>query len=444
MVWCLEKAYQDALTRLLKIASNENTISAKLIYREAAEITEAVDDDRGKFSEIRVEILRKLVSIYHNEGNLPIVESILEQICRLKGARKASCDSQVTADLAACFRATAAEMSRVLREIRLEVKPPLHLNPDVPFPSTHRALRGGHDEVTRLLCETAEPLTDRDMLKQNALIVAAAYGKTELLEPAFRSEPSLLTDRDVLDRSALFHAAHNGELESFLRLVDAGACIKDRDASSQSILRVAAAAGSTAIVHWLLTQGLSPNDDHFQISSPLHEAARRGHGDVCKLLLDHGAWANCRQHEGGKTPAGVASECGFPLISTMIEEATLRPLNDIWSQESRQAYEADQDYGHQPTSQVQAVPIPCGAIPGIGSTTPVLPIGPQAPVAPHAPGSGRLLSSSHYPGRIDDGLFPSSASDTTPDLSMWSDVGIPSSPPMAVPNVQPKDSEDVS
>jgi ankyrin repeat protein len=444
MVWCLEKAYNDALTRLLEIANNENTTSAKLIYREAAEVTQAVDDNTGKFSEITVEILSKLVSIYREEGNLPVVESLLEQICRLNGIRKAACDSQATADLAACFRATEAEMSRVLREIRLEGKPPLYLDPDVPFPSTHRALRGGYDDVTRLLCQTPALLTPRDMLKQNALIVAAAYGKTKLLEPAFRHERSLLTDRDVLDRPALFHAAHNGELDSFLRLVDAGASIEDRDASSQSILGVAAAAGSTAIVHWLLAQGLSPNDDHFQISSPLHEAARRGYGDVCTLLLDHGAWANYRQQAGGKTPAQIAMDNGFPMISKMIEEAAFRPLNNYWSQESRQIYEADQGYGHQPTSQVQPEPTSPGAVPDCSPRTSLVPIGPQALVVPHAPGLSRLPSSSHHVGKTHDGLLSPSMPDTTPDLTVLNDGTMLSSTPRAVPVGEAINTEDVS
>lgn len=399
MVWCIEKAYKDALGHLLRIASNENTTNAKLIYREAAEVTEAVDDDRGKYTETRVEILRRLASIYRKERNLPFAESMLEQMSRLNGTRKASCDFEATSDLAACFRATAEETGRVLHEIRLEVKPPLHFNPDIPFPSAHRALRGGYDDVTRLLCQTAASLKDHDLLKQNALVVAAALGKTELLDPAFRSETPLLTDRDVLARTALFHAAHNGKLEPFLRLVEAGARITDRDASSQSILRVAAAAGSTAIVHWLLTQGLSPNDDHFQLSSPLHEAARRGHGEVCRLLLDHGAWANCRQHTGGKTPGQIALENNFPAISTMIEDAALRPVNDIWSEESRQAREALSDYGCQLLAQRSAVQTSPGT---------VYDPSPRASVVATTSGSSGLSPSGHRSQQgsisaIDDG-----------------------------------------
>jgi ankyrin repeat protein len=434
MVWCIEKAYKDALGHLLKIASNENTTNAKLIYREAAEVTEAVDGDRGKYTETRVEILRRLASIYRKERNLPFAESMLEQISRLNGARKTPCYLEATSDLAECFRATTGETGRVLREIRLEVKPPLQFNPDIPFPPVHRALRGGYDDVTRLLCQTAAPLKDRDLLKQNGLIVAAALGKTELLDPAFRSETHLLTDRDVLSRTALFHAAHNGKLEPFLRLVEAGARITDRDTSSQSILRVAAAAGSTAIVHWLLTQDLSPNDDHFQLSSPLHEAARRGHGDVCGLLLDHGAWANCRQHTGGKTPGLIALENNFPAISTMIEDAALRPRNNFWSEESRQAREALHDYGCQPPAQGSAVQTSPGT---------VYDPNPRASVVATTSGSSQLSSSGHRSQQSHDGLFPRSTTDTTPDLSMCSDVAVPSAPFRTSPGGQDDGTPDV-
>jgi ankyrin repeat protein len=437
MIWCIEKAYDDALDHLLKIASTGNASMAKLIYREAAEVTEAVDGDRGKYTETRVEMLRRLASIYQKERNLPFAESMLEQISKLNGAR------QATFDLAACFRATAAETGLALREIKLEVKPPLHFNPDIPFPSAHRALRGGYDDVTRLLCRTAASLGDRDMLKQNALVVAAALGKTELLDPTFRSETSLLMDRDLLARTALFHAAHNGELEPFLRLVGAGARITDRDASSQSILRVAAAAGSTAIVRWLLTQGLSPNDDHFQMSSPLHEAARRGHGDVCRLLLDHDAWANCRQHTGGKTPGLIALENNFPAISNMIEEAALRPMNDIWSEESRQAREALYDYGYQTPAQGSAVQISPGAVHDPGATTAASPIAPRASVVATTSGPSQLLPSSHSSQQSHDDIFPRSTTDTTPDLSMCGDMAMPSSPFRTSPGGQNDGTPDV-
>jgi hypothetical protein len=443
MVWCIEKAYKDALGHLLRIASNQNTTNAKLIYREAAEVTEAVDGDRGKYTETRVEILRRLASIYRKERNLPFAESMLEQMSRLNDACKASCDSEATSDLAACFRATAAEMGQVLHEVRLEVKPPLYFNPDIPFPSAHRALRGGYDDVTRLLCQTAASLKDHDMLKQNALVVAAALGKTELLDPAFRSETSLLTDRDVLARTALFHAAHNGKLEPFLRLVGAGARITDRDASSQSILRVAAAAGSTAIVHWLLTQGLSPNDDHFQMSSPLHEAARRGHGDVCRLLLDHGAWANCRQHTGGKTPGLIALENNFPAISNMIEDAALRPVNNFWSEESRQAREALYYHGYHPPAQGSAVQISPGTVHDPGPTTAASPINPRASVVATASGSSQLSLSGHRSQQSHDELFPRSTTDTTSDLSMCSDMAVRSSPFRTSPGGQDDGTPDV-
>jgi ankyrin repeat protein len=439
MVWCIEKEYKDALSHLLTIASNENTTNAKLIYREAAEVTEAVDGGRGTYTETRIEILRRLASIYQKEQNLPFAEGMLEQMSRLNGARNASCDSEATSALATCFRATAAETGRILQEIRLEAKPPLHLNPDMPFPSAHRALRGGYDDVTRLLCQTAVSLKDRDMLKQNALVVAAALGKTELLDPAFRSDASLLTDRDVLARTPLFHAAHHGKLEPFLRLVTAGARITDRDASSQSILRVAAAAGSTAIVQWLLDEGLSPNDDHFQISSPLHEAARRGHGDVCRLLLDHGAWANCRQHAGGKTPGQIALENNFPAISAMIEDAALRPLNNFWSEESRQAREALSDYGCQPLASGTTVHISPRARRDLGPMMAASPIGPGATTS----GSSQPSPPSHHGQQNRDGLHPRSMTDTTSDLSMCNDISASPFPPQASPGNQDDGTPDI-
>jgi hypothetical protein len=83
----------------------------------------------------------------------------------------------------------------------------------------------------------------------------------------------------------------------------------------------------------LLRRGVSPNDEALLISSALHDAARGGHTGICRLLLDHDAWANFKVHIDGKnqSPADVARENNFFELADMIEAAALRPENNFWS-----------------------------------------------------------------------------------------------------------------
>ena len=332
MVGWIKLTFEDGLRNLLMIAGKHSLAAKKLIYREACDFTEAAGCGKGEFPELRAEILRKLISIYRAEGNLRFVKRLLVDLSCLDCVDENVCEPQAASDLAKCYEATAAEVGRVFDDIKLTIHPPLHRNPATPFPPVHHALREGNDDVIRLLCEKAATLKDHDMLRQTALIVAAALGKTDLLEPAFRRDPTLLQDRDSLERPALFHAASNSQFDSFSTLAEAGAKLTDRDISSQSILQVAAASGNTATVGYMLGKGVSPNDSRLQLTSPLHEAARKGHVDVCRLLLAKGAWANYRLLAGGptaKTPGEIAMDHNFPALSALLERATSCPSNDF-------------------------------------------------------------------------------------------------------------------
>lgn len=80
----IKRAYEETLKKLMELAKNATATTAKLIYREASEVTEAVDGDQGEFSTIRGQIIRRLISIYRAEGNLPVVESMLKKLSQLR------------------------------------------------------------------------------------------------------------------------------------------------------------------------------------------------------------------------------------------------------------------------------------------------------------------------------------------------------------------------
>lgn len=328
------RAFKETLEKLLKIAANIDTTNAKLIYLQAVGVIEAINGDRKEYSTLRANALSRLISIYEEEENWGAAILQLQELATLQRHGKTGSVPDASSKMAECSQKISAKFGKVLDACKIAIEDPLHVNSETPFPPLLRALWGGHDEVTRILCNTPAALEGRDMRRQNALMVAAAIGKVHLLKSAFPGNPNLLTDRDVLNRQPLVYAAHHGDFNSFLVLAEAGANFKDRDASGRSILRVAAISGSARIVEYLLKQGISPNEDILRESSALHDAAKRGRWTICKLLLSKGALANDRFPADGvsrvhKTPYEVAKDNGFPDLASMIEKAASRPMNDI-------------------------------------------------------------------------------------------------------------------
>jgi ankyrin repeat protein len=302
---------------------------AKLTYLEVLEDLNSVQDEAW-ISGLRTIILQRLISIYRLQQNLPAVERISKQLSENISRSPDINGTPIFNSLAQCYVETSAEISIVFDEIDMCIEPPLYVASNTIFPPLHRALRGGLDEVTRVLCTSLEALSAVDMLRQNVVTAAAAAGKIALLESVICEKPQILADRDLLARTALFHAAQQGDFNSFSYLVSAGADIRDRDWSGSRILDAAAASGSTMIVDYLLAMGISPNDITIGLPSALHEAARSGHQAVCRALLFHGAWANFRSPVDGKTPSQVALENGYNTIAAVLEEAEQYPKNDFW------------------------------------------------------------------------------------------------------------------
>jgi ankyrin repeat protein len=325
--WCISTEYSKSFKELVKAAEGEDSDRAKLIYLEALQDVNSVDEDRASFADVRAIALQRLITIYRDEGNLPAVERMWKQLADPRYPLREPDNAEVAAKLAHCYLQISAEGRRVFEELNLRVEAPLHSSADSLFPALHRALRCGDDDVSRVLCTTEVALMELDMLRQNTVIAAAATGKTALLGPILSCKPQLLTDRDVLDRTALFHAAHKGDFNSYLNLVRAGANIHDRDASGLPIISVAVARGCVKIVRDLLERGASPNPHTIGLPSPLHEAAKAGHLEMCEVLLAKGAWVDWRSPPDGKTPGQVAREKGFDAIATALERATQQSGN---------------------------------------------------------------------------------------------------------------------
>lgn len=136
--------------------------------------------------------------------------------------------------------------------------------------------------------------------------------------------------------TALLFAARNGDLESARLLVAAGASVDDRDAWGVSATALAAHAGFTPIVEFLLEKGSNPNTSGGGFTA-LHAAVMRRDERMVKALLDHKAdpnakvlsWTPTRRSSRdwnfnpelvGATPFWLAARANAPAIMKLLAD----------------------------------------------------------------------------------------------------------------------------
>ncbi len=128
----------------------------------------------------------------------------------------------------------------------------------------------------------------------------------------------------------LLFAARQGDVESAMLLVDAGANANDVAADSMSALVIAAHSGNGAVATYLLQKGANPNSAGTGYTA-LHAAVLRGDLDLVKSLVAHGADPNAKLTRGtpvrhfsrdyalegalvGATPYWLAAKFAEPAI----------------------------------------------------------------------------------------------------------------------------------
>lgn len=183
----------------------------------------------------------------------------------------------------------------VLRSLithHVELNTPSHINNQYPI---HRAAWSGHKKAVELLLQSGADPDPVDKDGATPLFLAAHRGYHEIV--------SMILDRDSADkkmdleveweitgRRALHQAAEHGHLETTRLLLAKGAEYDPVDSNGATPLWLAAGKGNADLVRELLKAGakvdVTPNDD---IRQPIHQAARNGHVEVARILLDAGA-----------------------------------------------------------------------------------------------------------------------------------------------------------
>lgn len=158
--------------------------------------------------------------------------------------------------------------------------------------------------------------------KKKALDIfeAASLGRLARLKELAR-DPSAVNSRSADGFSALHFAGFFGQPDSARVLIEAGAAVDAVAANPMKVmpLHSAASARNLEAARLLLEHGAPPNARQHGGWAPIHAAAQNGDRPMVELLLRHAADPNLPNDEG-KTPAAVAAEKGHQEIAALLSE----------------------------------------------------------------------------------------------------------------------------
>lgn len=360
LTWCTAREVQSMLKTIITVIEVEDQpIELQTLrYREALD-TVADLNNLGSKSEallgLEVTILSKLILIYEQREDAPAVRRFSLRRSKLHHGSP-TMYKHYTLHAAQSWAETCGKLPALLTSLDLQIDAPFYTNGRPVFPAKQSALRRGHKELADALDEVDGTQQNLDMLKQTPLLAAATAGKLPSLGKHLHDDKSMLRNRDLFCRTVLFHAAYRGPLETVVSLVRAGANVLDRDEAGQSILCAASAGGNADIVRWLLECGgvPNPNDHVWGPRSPLHDAARAGHREVCLILLEKGAHVDYLVD--GVTPAHAARANGFGELADLLGEAASQYP---YRQSFNTAPTCFHDYCLQRSSHAQVSPYSC-------------------------------------------------------------------------------------
>ncbi|MFZ3265591.1 MAG: ankyrin repeat domain-containing protein [Terriglobales bacterium] len=169
--------------------------------------------------------------------------------------------------------------------------------------------------------DLADMIADRK--KTLDIFEAASLGRLVLLKE-MAGDPAAVNSRSGDGFTALHFAGFFGQPESARLLIEAGAAVEAVAANPMAVmpLHSAASARNLEAVRLLLEHGAPPNARQHGGWAPIHAAAQNGDRPMIELLLQHGADPRLANDEG-KTAAMVADEKGHHEIAKLLE-------SDLW------------------------------------------------------------------------------------------------------------------
>jgi len=149
---------------------------------------------------------------------------------------------------------------------------------------------------------------------------AAAVGRLDRLHE-LAADPNAVNAHSPDGFTALHFACFFGQPESARALIASGAAV---DAVASNPMKVmplhsAASVRNLEAARLLLEHGAPPNARQHGGWAPIHAAAQNGDRPMAELLLKHGANPKLANDEG-KSPAAIAREKGYLEIAELLEK----------------------------------------------------------------------------------------------------------------------------
>lgn len=150
---------------------------------------------------------------------------------------------------------------------------------------------------------------------KTALILACENGCSDSVHVLLTYNVDVNVREKNNGATALFYAARRGDVVMTKKLIMSGAELDALNREHQTALHIASYYGHTAVVELLLFAGANPNviSRGREGKTPLMYAARNGHAQAAKLLLESKALVNM-QTAYGKTALMYASTHGHPDV----------------------------------------------------------------------------------------------------------------------------------
>lgn len=190
----------------------------------------------------------------------------------------------------------------------------------LPKPDSYRewfdAIRRDDVRALRaLLARGFDPNSIEPERFDTGLILAVRLKSSKVFSVLLSAQDVNIDARSQNGDTALMVAAYQSDTSSALALIDKGAEINRR---GWTALHYAAASGNLAILRRLLEESAYIDAESPNRTTPLMMAARGGHRDAVKLLLDEGADVALK-NEAGLSAADFARAQGFLSLAQELD-----------------------------------------------------------------------------------------------------------------------------
>ena len=187
------------------------------------------------------------------------------------------------------------------------------------------------------------------MAQYDEFFNAVKQGDGPTVAELLRRQPELIAAADEYDKTGLHWAAEKDQIEVARLLLDAGADIEAKTNWGDTPLNWAATLGSSNVAELLLGRGahgftlnvaaalgklddvstmVDSSTDSSVVSHAMYSAARNGHTEVVKYLLDHGAAIDTKGFFGGTGLHWAAINGHRETVELLIARGANREIRD--------------------------------------------------------------------------------------------------------------------